>query len=120
MRAQVGFVAARLGSGDSLLETFSGATLSAILFLYTSVASVTAQLLHCVNVDGIGHRLFLGASVKCYSSFQLAVFVVAGLPVILFPVGLLVWHARERDKHEGKCWRYGRLFFCVSKEETGL
>lgn len=70
----------------AIAKKFSAAFLNTLLLLYTTVASVTADLLHCVEVNDVGLRLFLGKGILLllswiiFSDFQLE-------PLLATPVG---------------------------------
>lgn len=57
-------LAAKLGL---VRHVFSSALLSAVLLLYSIIASVTVALLLCVEVPETGKRLFVGGYVVCYT-----------------------------------------------------
>ena len=79
--------------GICLRWSFEGACIKLILFSYSSVASTTFKLLHCVPIQ-TGPRpstyLFYSAETECFASWQLPLLALLAC-LLLTPVLLMVY-----------------------------
>jgi hypothetical protein len=76
----------------TVAASFSGALVKLALFAYSSVVKTTFVLLHCVPVSGLPGDTFIfqAATVRCYQNWQLPLFALLAVLVLVPAAWLLV------------------------------